>query len=293
MLGDYFLGTKTGDLDQWFATTNFSSASIEFLTDTLLGQNLYILPWHGYWWAVGKIGGSSQIVRYLGTSGWVTDRTAGTTVNVSWLLVGYNSALFNYIRSSTPTRVVWKRTPLGGGMGTGDIRSSQKLSIDRNRNYVYCSTLGKYAKTAEYWRVDSGLTEVREILDGDLVRRSYDQGLTFTGWSAPSGVNVIEASTLFSLRNADLPNPDNIIVTITTSGLAADKAYSYSTVSGWHLLSTTNMIAESQTRKEEHTFIGALNPATNIVDYSSDGGLVWENRDTNLPTITATDLEFA
>ena len=87
--------------------------------------------------------------------------------------------------------------------------------------------------------------------------------------------------------------PDNVVVTITISGLDNDLVYGYS--SDWEYKSSGNMIAESQVRRSEHTFIGALNPpsGTNIIDYSSTEGSAWENRDTNLPTITITDLEMA
>jgi hypothetical protein len=225
---------------------------------------------------------------------------------------GYYGRLFGYTNLFWSPGVyycaIYRRAPSGFGWGTGKF--SNKISIDRDSSHVYCTTLGIGTKAADYWRVKSDLSEVllieQSVASGvyggvhspepsgvylyglirdSIVERSKDWGITCAGLGAPTGL-ATEATTLYSLRSSNLP--DNILITVTISGQTDSDIYSYP----WNLNATADILAESQVRISGHNFIGALLPSSVIVQYSDDD-FIWVQRDTGLPTVTITDLEFA
>jgi hypothetical protein len=129
-------------------------------------------------------------------------------------------------------------------------------------------------------------------IDGDLVRYSTDNYISYSQFGVPSGTEPIEATTLYSLRDNALPL--DIVVTITFSGIANSEIYTHPS-GNWLFMSHGNLLAISQTRRDIHTFVGAFEPTSGavVVDYSTDKGSTWEERDTGLPIITISDLEFS
>lgn len=315
-LGTGLLGTDAGNPDQWLFTDNGWASYGDFRDDTGLTGLNKVSVGEGRFWTSANNG-----LAYwdIDTDAWEIDYPNGVQSgrNISNLFEGYTGHLF-LCEYWSSVGYIQKRDRLGGGVRSGLGIGSNKLSIDRNSNHVYCTTYGIDTRATDYWRVASDLSEVLLIdqstvsgvyggvhsqeeagvlcygnIDGDLVKNSLDSGLSFTFYGVPSGLefSAIEASTVYTKRDNLIP--EDVLITVTVSGLDNDLVYAYS--GGWYFRSSGYMIAESQVRRDEHTFIGALLPAsgTDIVDYSDTVGVSWEAREYGLPTITITDLEFA
>jgi hypothetical protein len=313
-LGRGLTGIDPSNLDQWLYTPDGWLTNYKLKSDTNLVRPVDIAIGEGVYWTVADDG-----IAYWRNAQWVLDYPDSTTLGYRFheIWQGYTGHMFeSHYRSNTG--YIHKRDRLGGGVWTGVGKGSVKLSIDRDSSYVYCTTYGADTHATDYWRVASDLSEVLLIEQSEisgvyggvhsqenagvlcygniqysLVQKSVDYGLSFTLYDQPPGIfNAIEASTVYTKRDNLLP--DDVLITVTTSGLSHDQIYSYSVGSGWCLLASGNFIAESQVRRDTHSFLGVLLPAgTRLVDYSSDGGYSWEERDTFLPVITITDLEFA
>lgn len=299
--------------DQWLISDDHWYSYNNFKDDTGLVTGLrQINTGGGYFWSCGNYG----LAYYAPDSGWILDYPDITVANrnIIQLVEGYTGSLFFFSSAfAGGAGRIYKRTTKPGGLASAGA-TPHKLSVDRNSSMVYCTTHGIDTMATDYWSVTSDLATVTLIdkseasgiyggvhsaeangvycygqIYGDLVKRSTNQGITFSGYGFPSGVVPYEASTLFSLRDNGLP--DNLIITITMSGQDWDDIYTYSGI--WLFLTSGNFIAESQVRQDTHSFLGALDPTGNIVDYSADSGVSWTNRDSGLPTITITDLDFA
>jgi hypothetical protein len=313
-LGKGLLGINTGsNPDQWLYTETGWLGYVNFKSDTGQSGDQVVGIGEGRYWS-----GANNGLSYWDGDQWILDYPNSLTAgyNIHDFFAGYTGHVFQcYYRGSRG--YIYKRDRLGGGVASALGKGSVKLSIDRDSGHVYCTTYGIDTRTTDYWRVSSDLSEVRLIdystvsgiygavhsaendgvycygnIDGDIVKRSQDNGLNFALYSVPSGLelSVLEASTLYTRRDNQLP--DDIIITITISGAEIDSVYTYS--GEWLFLSSGNFICESQVRRDEHTFLGVnLASGTRVVDYSSDSGYTWEAREGGLPIITINDLEFA
>lgn len=312
-MGKYFWLWTTGDVDQWRRTRTFALTPTEVFPDTNLGGMHDITQYAGTWWSTGAKGPATQVVVRYEDGTWENDRTTGTTIQESDLIVGYTAALFQYVESSTPTYNVWKRSPNYGGAYKTSAMGSQKISVDRDSQHVYVSTVGTLTYSPDFWRVSEDLAEVLLIeqslvsgvrggvhspasgciycygdVQGDLYRHSADKYATYSGYGRPplSSGEVTEARTLYSLRDSGLPL--DILVTTTFSG-TDNKVYGFD----WDFRTDFIFEGESSVRISGHSFVGATNPTDERIQYSDNSGYNWWERHASVPLSTVTDLEFA
>jgi hypothetical protein len=274
-----------------------------------IGSSPNILTNHmGYWWSFATNGPCFS----LDQINWYNDWVGSAMLDG---VTGPDTRLLFALRNAGGYCTVLKRNYMAGYCaGVKNGKNPMKISIDRNSEQVYCTTVEYASDSTDYWVVASDLIGVGLLeqsttsgiygsvhshqaegvylfgaIRDSLVEVSESSGYSLVGLGIPL-VNSTEATALYSLR-AD-GNPDDILVTVSVSGMANTKTYSLA--SGWIELTNNNLFSNCMVRESGNSFVGAWNPTSSgMVDYSPDGGYYWEIRDTGLPVVTITDLEFA
>lgn len=296
-------------------TTNFTDSTL-FLPTTGATNLKSLGIYSGTWWVSDR----SQFTDTNMTWYWDAPDTAwaldadfqfvGATAGKGFLLGNIMGRLWGI-----PTGYaggIWYRDKLGLGFGRGSERRSNKLSIGREEEKVYVSTYTSM-DTPDFWRVDTDLTDVELITQStisgspglvqsyyddhiilggvffdSLLKYSDDQFTTWTLIDVPSGVAWATAVEQL-LDSTDLAN----LFVATYSGADAHYAMNYSTTSGLYSVGDLPFWMLGTCREDMDIFGGqgdVDNPS--IVEYTFTRGVSFEQRDTGLPNLIITDMEF-
>jgi hypothetical protein len=280
------------------------------------GRTTGFTPWTGTWWISGPDGSGDTDVYYWNypTNAWVLDADFSTgNAGVGFALVNVDGTLWG-LPISGDSHGVYYRDRAGFGFAKKGGRS-WKLSIDRGEDQVYAST---YTQTAnpEFWKVASDLGTVTPIgystisgapgivhshytnhvviggvFSDSLLRYSDDAFVTAASdIIAPSGVAY--ASTIEQLMDNPYLDGNLFVAVVLTDDSGAPMKYT----GGELVLMSGNMHfdARESCRNWDQIFIGQQTTGNaSIVQYTENMGNSFEIRDTGLPDLTITDMEFS